>query len=222
MLMKKLESFLRFPSAIPRLFGGLNEAGNFVSHSMSETYEKCAKSSISIKFTHGFRIMLNPHDTTISPWIHTMGVYDFESTALFSRIIEPNGTVIDVGANIGWFTLLAAEILKQNGRVFSFEPEATNFSLLSASVSMNHFTNVVMIKKCVSDTNEDQLLSLSPESNPGAHSIVRDLGGTKTVVQSVCLDTFANANNIGNIDLLKVDVEGAEPKVLLVALESDK
>jgi FkbM family methyltransferase len=121
---------------------------------------------------------------------------------------------VDVGANIGWFTLHAANIIQDAGTVFAFEPEPTNFSLLSKSVEQNDFHNVHLFQKCVSDTIGTQELYLSPSKNSGLHTIMKDLGGSKIVVPTIKLDSLLSFPRFDRIHLLKIDVEGAEAKVL--------
>jgi FkbM family methyltransferase len=137
-----------------------------------------------------------------------------KTTELFINLIRNGSTVIDVGANIGFFTLLAAKLVGDKGLVLSFEPEPTAFSLLTQSVERNGFSNVRLFQKCISSVDGQEQLHLSVTRNKGLHSIARDLGGPSLVVESARLDTIASTLGIGSIDLLKIDVEGAEPEVL--------
>ncbi len=171
-----------------------------------------------MKRTHGFEICLNPEDMGISPSIGVLGWYELRTTELFIEVLRKGFTVVDVGANIGFFTLLAANIVGEEGTVLSFEPEPANFSFLSRSVQRNNFSNVRVYQKCVSDVDGQRMLYLSGTSNKGTHSIVRESGGTSITVPSTRLDTETSNIGVGRIDLLKVDVEGAEPEVLSGAL----
>jgi FkbM family methyltransferase len=168
--------------------------------------------------THGFDIYLDPSDLGVSPSIGVLGWHEMKTTELFIKLIRRGSTVVDVGANIGFFTLLSAELVGERGTVLSFEPEPTSFSLLNQSIKRNNFDNVRLFQKCISNVDGQQLLYLSATHNKGLHSIARDLGGPSILVESARLDTIASTLGVGSIDLLKIDVEGAEPAVLQGAM----
>jgi len=173
-----------------------------------------ARNPVALVHTHGFDILLDPADMGISPSIGVLGWYELKTTELFIKLVESGSTVIDVGANVGFFTLLAAKLAGKEGVVVSFEPDPTSFSLLSRSVQRNNFGNVRLFRKCISDVDGEQVLYLSVTHHKGMHSISRNLGGLGISVKSARLDTVADSLNIDEIDLLKIDVEGAEPEVL--------
>jgi len=169
-----------------------------------------------------FRIYLDTKDSRTSPTIGVFGCYDVSTTNLFQKILKRGNTVIDVGANLGWFTLLSAGIVGPEGHVISVEPEPLNFSRLSRSVELNRFENVTTIQKALSDREGNATLHLS-EGSTGDHSIKWDsLGGRlgrSIEVRTATLDSISRAYNIRHVDLLKIDVEGLEPEVLLGAKE---
>ena len=209
---KTIASLLRHPRAFARVFGGAHSIDDFVQ----ETY---AKNPIALKRTHGFEIYLNPNDMGISPSIAVLGWYELRTTELFVEILRRGSTVVDVGANVGFFTFLAAKIVGPKGRVVSFEPEPTSFSLLARSLSRNKFSNVILIPKSLSDVEGERTLYLSATDHKGMHSIVYDSGGPNISVPSVKLDTEAARLGLDHIDLLKIDAEGAEPEILAGAVE---
>jgi FkbM family methyltransferase len=202
--MKKLA---RYPSALPSLFGGADALNRLL-------VDLYARNPVPLVHTHGFDIWLDSQDMGVSPSIGVLGWHEMKTTELFIKLIRRGSTVIDVGANIGFFTLLAAKLVGKKGLVISFEPEPASFSLLTRSVERNNFNNVRLFQKCISNVDGQQLLHLSVTHNKGLHSIARDLGGPSVLVQSARLDTLASSDGIGSIDLLKIDVEGAEPQVL--------
>jgi len=204
---KTLAILLRHPSTIPKAFGGLQA----IDEILQEAY---LKHPITLKHTHGFDISLDPEDLGISPSIGVLGWYELRTTELFLQLLQKGFTVIDVGANVGFFTLLAAKLVEKEGTVLAFEPEPTSFSLLSGSVLRNNFSNVKLSQKCVSDIDGRRTLYLSSTKHRGMHSIIRDSGGTSVTVPSTRLDTEVSRLGIGHVDLLKIDVEGAEPEVL--------
>jgi FkbM family methyltransferase len=119
---------------------------------------------------------------------------------------------VDVGANIGWFTLLASRRAKL---VHAFEPEPTNAKLLRRSLDFNELTNCNLHQIAVADFNGKSKLYLSHES-AGRHSLIR---GTRSEQIEVEVGTLDGLLPGGTIDILKVDTEGSEPEVLAGATE---
>jgi FkbM family methyltransferase len=212
---ERAREILRFPSLVPHLLvGDTRGASRQLEEDIRREFARQTSGKTLARNVHGFQILLNPQDVEISSYIATLGEYESITTALITMLVRSDRAVIDVGANIGWFTLVAASKLKGKGLVYSFEPEPTNFSLLNSSVARNHLPNVKLVKKCVSDTNQNRCLFYGRRDNPGSHSIVRDMGWGAIEVQSVTLDFFSVENHISRIGLLKIDVEGAEPNVM--------
>ena len=209
---KTITGLLRHPRAFARVFGGAHAIDDFVQ----ETY---VRNPVALKRTHGFEIYLNPNDMGISPSIGVLGWYELRTTELFIEILRRGSTVVDVGANVGFFTFLAARIVGPKGLVVSFEPEPTSFSLLTRSLTRNNFLNVIPIQKSLSDVDGERTLHLSATSHKGLHSIVYDSGGPNISVPSARLDTEAARLGLGHIDLLKIDAEGAEPEILSGAVQ---
>lgn len=202
--MKRLA---RYPSVLPSLLGGADALNRLL-------VDLYARNPVTLVHTHGFDIGLDPKDMGVSPSIAVLGWHEMKTTELFIKLIGKGSTVVDVGANIGFFTLLAARLVGEKGIVLSFEPEPASFSLLTKSVERNNFDNVKLFQRCISNLDGQRQLHLSVTHNKGLHSIATDLGGPSIPVQSVRLDTVASGLRIGSIDLLKIDVEGAEPEVL--------
>ena len=132
-------------------------------------------------------------------------------TEIFKSLIDSGSLVVDVGANIGWYTLLAAKRARQ---VYSFEPYPVSFDLLQRSVSKNGFKNITAYPYCVSEHEGSVTLYLADSGNKGLHSIVRNVGSRTIDVRSVTIDSMFPRETI---DLMKIDVEGAEVLVLLGA-----
>ena len=162
-----------------------------------------------VRTNEGFYLYLNPTDKHISFQIAVTGEYndigDRFVNRLFKKLLKSSSLVVDVGANIGWYTFLAA---KNARRVVAFEPELQNLSFLRKSRKRNSADNVEILNYALSDRVGPVALSVS--TKPGHHSIVRDVGA-QVLVQSTTLD---EAFSTETIDLLKIDVEGAEPLVI--------
>jgi len=132
--------------------------------------------------------------------------------------LEPGGCVLDVGAQIGLFTLRAARRVGTQGRVIALEPEASNHALLLRNVALNRLRNVTVLRKAASSASGVRTLFLSPV-NPGIHSLSLRVGDLGVEVETLTLDRVAKEAGLRELDLLKVDVEGEELEVLKGAAE---
>jgi FkbM family methyltransferase len=201
--------FLKYPSALPKLVNGRGAAANHIDEMRRSEY---SKNQVTSKSTHGFTILLNPNDAVVSPMIAT-GWYEPAMTELFRHLVKKGMTVVDVGANMGWYTLLAARRVGDGGRVISIEPEPTNFSFLSKSVELNQFGHVRLLQECAAREEGTRTLFLELE-NLGGHSIVLSRGKGSILVRSTTLDATFQELGVKNVDVMKVDVEGADAEVL--------
>jgi FkbM family methyltransferase len=130
-------------------------------------------------------------------------------TEIFMRNIRKGMTVVDIGAHMGYYTLLAAEITGIDGYVFSFEPEPFNFALLRKNIDINNHHNVTAVQKAVIDKSLSATFYIKDFAE---HSVIKCGTSQKSiVVDAVSLDDFFT-NNI--VDIIKIDVEGAEILVL--------
>lgn len=167
------------------------------------------------KSTLGFRVFLNPEDMSqISSMIATSGWLSLPVTCLLMKTLGEGMNVVDVGANVGFYTLVAAKAVGERGRVWSFEPEPNNFSLLTRSALASNLRNVVPVRMALSDGSASKTLYLAPTSEPNAHTLTKDRGSGSLEVESRTLDEFWRATGMGRLHLLKVHVFGDEPLVL--------
>ena len=209
-VFRALGVLLRYPSALLCVPGGFDSVADRIDQLRRTEWRL---KPIGVKHTFDFYIYLNPSDTIISPAIGLTGSHEPHITELFRKILAKGMTVVDVGANIGWFTLLSATIVGDTGEVVSVEPEPTNFSFLLRSVELNRFSNVKLFQVCASNSRGNQILYLS-SGNLGAHSTINQVSDKKIEVPSDTLDAILGKIGVDKIDLLKIDVEGAEPYVL--------
>jgi FkbM family methyltransferase len=142
------------------------------------------------------------------------GTYESERlmTTLFTRLVTEGMTVVDVGAYVGYYTLLAARAAGDKGKVFCFEPEPSNYALLKKNVEENKYINVVSVQKAV--TNTTGISRLFMAQDPSGHSTVCENPHQMAIsVDSTTLDDFF-AGREYPIHVIKIDVEGAEMAVL--------
>ena len=171
---------------------------------------------------HGNRPMeIGGHQMIISgpdrypPVDLAMDRYEKETTRLFRRLIRPGMVIIDVGAHVGYYTLIAAKQAGPTGKVYAFEPEPENHALLLKNIELNGYENVVAVKSAVSNHAGSTTLYLTGLDN-GRHSVYQhDLPARGSVeVPTTTIDDFLEAQGWPEVNLVKVDVEGAELEVL--------
>ncbi|MBI2327840.1 FkbM family methyltransferase [Candidatus Curtissbacteria bacterium] len=134
-------------------------------------------------------------------------------TTIVRKNIKLGQVVIDVGAHIGYYSLIFAKLVGSSGRVFAFEPDKNNFSLLVKNVRINNYKNVICERKAVADFYGRTRLYLS-NSSQADHRVYKTWENRKFVfVQVITLDSYFK-NYRGRIDFVKIDVQGAEMKVL--------
>lgn len=129
---------------------------------------------------------------------------------VFLDALRPGQWVVDIGAHVGFYTLLAAERVGPQGRVIAFEPDPSNRRLLAANVAHNRLTQVTIVPKAVTAEAGRLWLRRDP-TNRGAHHVGPSAAGPEDVlVETVALDDFFDAEPAHAIDVMKIDVEGAE------------
>jgi len=140
--------------------------------------------------------------------------FERDETELIARLTRDDAVCIDVGANVGYYSLLFASRAPK-GQIHCFEPVPRNFHLLSTSVLLNGFDNVVL--NCCAVGNRDGHIGFTVSAD-SAYSSFLDTGrrtraGTITVPVTT-LSSYCQDRGLGRIDFLKIDVEGAEKLVL--------
>lgn len=152
------------------------------------------------------------NDAFISECIRKYGIWEPRETDFLLDTLEPGDRYIDIGANIGYFTVIASDIVGPSGSVFAFEPDPDNFSLLSLNVCLNDFQNVTTVNAGVSDVEEVGALYTS-DDNKGDHRVwkpIEGYSGKTTEIQLRKLDP----NIVTDCTTIKIDVQGWESKVI--------
>jgi FkbM family methyltransferase len=167
------------------------------------------------KNVFGLHMYLIPNDlSNVSSSIATLGWFNLPGTELVKKILKPGMTFIDIGANIGYYSVLASKLVGKGGLVVAFEPEMVNYSILKKTIQLNNLTNVIIKPQAVSDRLGDVELFLSDSTNPEAHSLTQDHQGGSVIVTSTTLDSFYSSTDAPKkIDVIKIHV-GAEPQII--------
>lgn len=150
----------------------------------------------------------------IQRYIYYFGIWEPFVSRFVSRRISPGDVVLDIGANIGYMTLLAATAAGPQGRVVAIEASAGTYRKLKANVDRNHATQVKAIHGAVTDRVGTLTLFHAPGTNTGMTSTVRDFGVGGETVEAGPLQHWVSEEDIRRARLIKIDVEGAEIQVL--------
>ena len=153
--------------------------------------------------------------------LYFLGHYESNTSRVLREYIEPNMTIFEVGANIGAHTFEIAKLLDSNrGILFSFEHTEYAFNKLQRNFILNDFKNIVLEKIALSDINEEKEIhrATSPETMPFKASWDKKKHGPKyrsiDRIKFQRLDDYFTQNNLKGLDLLKIDVDGYELRVI--------
>lgn len=141
------------------------------------------------------------------------GFFEPKETEVVKKEIKKNDVVIDIGANIGYYTLIFAQLVGPKGKVVAFEPDPANFELLKKNVLVNKYENVILENKAVSNKNGNLKLFLSTKNN-GMHRTYPSKWCNESIeINSIRLENYFS--NEEKIDFVKLDIEGAEYDALM-------
>jgi FkbM family methyltransferase len=164
----------------------------------------------------GFPFYVDPEDQVISRQLKRNGAYSGTETGLILKILNPGDFVVNVGAHIGYFSVLMAKKLYPDGHVFSFEPDPKNFQILEKNVDLNKLDNVSLIRKAVMHKEGVYLLHRS-KTNTGDHCVYPVNDRQALWIGGITLDKYFEHYS-GQIDFIKIDTQGAEDLVIKGAM----
>ena len=146
------------------------------------------------------------------------GWYERHVTRLLPKLLPPDGVALDIGANAGAIALSMAH-LAPRGEVFAFEAAPPNADRLEANVARAGMANIRVERVALYDRRGELALSYVDEHSGGAN-VSNELQATATRIAAIPLDEWAGANDLSRVDLVKLDVEGSEVRVLRGARET--
>ena len=158
-------------------------------------------------------VVLNPNDPVVSGALH-FGVYEKAETRFFESSCRGGMTFLDVGANIGYYTALAARAVGPNGKVVALEPDPESYSYLEKTIDANSAGNVKSFRVAASDAPANLPLFISKD-NRGDNRLYASADKRPQIeVEARPVGELLTENNISTVDLIKIDVQGYEPKVI--------
>jgi FkbM family methyltransferase len=154
------------------------------------------------------RLLLPSGDPMITPVLRRWGIWEPPETRYLQAILRPGQTFVDVGAHVGYFSVLAAKRVGPTGTVIAIEPEARNLDLLHRNLARNGCADALVVPFAAHSVSGWMSLALD-EDNRGGHHLV-SLGGAATMVWCVRLDDLLPAT----VDVVKIDVQGYDHDVI--------
>jgi FkbM family methyltransferase len=218
-LLKSLLLLITHPSSIVGLLRGYDPSTIIDKKRRAKWDTIKAKFASDPKKATGFSIFLNPNDdSAVSSSIGTVGWLNLALTELFRKILKEGMTFVDAGANIGYYTLLAASSVGESGRVYAFEPEPESFALMVKSIEYNRFQNITAERAALSEEEGVANLSFPMGQDRHATVAVQTLGKSvegrtpqRIGVGTTTLDYLGDSRKI---DVIKIHTSGSEPQVL--------
>ena len=175
---------------------------------------------------HAIRLDLDParpNEDTILGFLRGGKLYEPDIAEVFLRALRDGDTVLDVGANIGFFSLLAARLVGPGGRVIGFEPVADNLERLAANIAHNGLDTITFVEFPASDRIGDTVFHLNSD-NQGGHSLwapgdfppnARSRETPRSIAtRTTTIDAERTLLGFATPRLIKIDTEGAEHRVL--------
>jgi FkbM family methyltransferase len=180
------------------------------------------KAKDPVKF-RDFRFRIHPTDVSVSPGIIS-GSYERFELDLVSAILRKGDTFIDVGANVGVYSVVGQTAVGPTGRVYAFEPDPENIELLRANLDLNDCQGVSVNAVAVAESDSGAVLQRAHLSS-GTHKLIggvdrleildsTDQSPNTIEVNTVHLASWCSEKGVAQPRLLKVDIEGFEPLAL--------
>ena len=147
--------------------------------------------------------------------LYLFGAFEPATVKVLKRLVKSGDTVLDIGANVGYISLVLAKCVGKNGKVFSFEPDSKNFALLNRNIALNPDCYIKPIALAVSDSHQPiRLYHAKFDFNAGAHSMLPSEKHSSDFVEieATTIDEFVTSHGLKKVDVIKIDIEGAEMK----------
>ena len=181
--------------------------------------------TVIMDWINGLRLRIYPGNEVFRS-IFVRGIYDPSLVTVINKLLPSEGVFIDVGANMGYCSLLMSKTVGEDGKVFAIEPSERDFLRLVDNVSLNKLDNVNVYRLAISNKSGIAKISIAPEERSALNTLgeafsnkgIEELRTEE--VSSTTLDKFVEQEEINRIDVIKMDIEGSEFKALKGARNS--
>jgi FkbM family methyltransferase len=201
-----------------RLWSRFPKAPGYLYQIVERWGARLASHPIDCRLFTGARLSCDLGDD-VQRHIYFFGAYEPIEAQLFTFLLKPGMVVVDAGAHVGQYSLIAAKSVGPDGEVHAFEPVPATFARLEAHVTANGFASTVRLNRTALWRGNDELtvsLPLGEPKNSGAYTAAPLLSAIDRVsAPGVALDDYVERRGLRRLDVVKMDIEGAE----LFALE---
>jgi FkbM family methyltransferase len=201
------------PSTVRRLLGSVDQQRSPTPFSVRLSNEDVAYVAVD-----GIEVALDRADRSVSGPIITDGFWEPHVERVLRRFLAPGSVFVDIGANVGWHTALASSAVGVDGQVYAVEPNPDNARLIAHTIERNRLSNVHLVPIALSESTGFAAFRSAIGSNGGFlnHDERDSLDPSVTIVPTIRFDDL----HIPRVDVVKIDVEGAEPIVFRGATET--
>lgn len=170
-------------------------------------WKKYGQKGVVKTTANGFNILIDGKDWAIVPSLYFAHVWEKDETEVFNKFVKEGMTVIDIGAHVGYFSLLASKLVGSKGEVLSLEPTPETYKLLERNIYENGVRNITAYRYAISNKCGDSFIRLDGVS-PASNTIYGN--GRNTIeVKTKTLDSLVH-----KADFIKMDIEGGECQAL--------
>jgi FkbM family methyltransferase len=178
---------------------------------------KSLATPVEVPWLRDLKVRLEPSDEQ-SHVLMKWGLYEPESLRFVERSLTPGGLAVDVGANCGLFTLVAARAVGTNGRVIALEPSRREFERLQDNIALNHFSHVRTLALAATENRGHATLRVAEPPFSGHNTLgghfAHEIVGLAELIATPTDTLDEILRNETRCDLIKIDVEGAELRAL--------
>ena len=194
----------------------LNKAGRILIN----TSKKCIRKKTKLLKTgqtrslyqtaDGYKFWLN-NSGYIDKQIINEGVFEPKTTNAIKHLIRPGDVVLDVGANIGYYTVIFSKLVGPSGKIFAFEPTKHFGDVLKQNIRANHLENIEIVNVGLSNKRQKLSIDIGPSSatlhSPAEFDVIID----HEEIPLLTLNDFVRLRQLEKIDFIKIDIDGHEP-----------
>jgi FkbM family methyltransferase len=197
---------------VPGWYLGFGQSANIATRVRKKVW-RVFRNPFQVSWFDGLQLALIPGNET-SRSVFVTGCYEPNEFCLLSRLLKPGMTFIDIGANMGLYTLFAARRIGESGCVVAIEPSTREMRILTNNVEQNALRSVKLYPMAVSDRESEAELLVASLQNSG-HNTLGAFGYNtaldhKEKVRAMRLDELVQSEKLSRVDVIKMDIEGAE------------
>jgi len=204
----ELQIILSITRNLPRVRGAGVLANFLIKH-----YCRKPRSLVDTNIK-GFSMRLDPHENVDSGLLFYPQLYDYQEISFIGKHLQKGGIFLDIGANVGFYSLVASSIVGNEGLVLSVEADPYTYQKLCFNIRQNDMRNILPLQVGVSDMRQILRLGLNTAGNRGGNSFLPNTNRESIDVACYPLLDLLRINHINQIAGVKIDIEGYEFTVL--------